>query len=242
MPLGDEIMRFSADISEEPVQIHDLLPLFQDITNKVISVTARITEAAGERISCRNGCDACCSQLVPISRAEGFALLALVDRMPEVRQRIVRARFEHNLKQFRDSGLSEVLEYALTENDRTELRRAGLGYFKLNLPCPFLDEQSCSIHPERPISCREFLVVSDPRHCSVPSPKTTRHVALPVQVSKVVYDMCYQHQGRVRGILPMNLLFDQKADLRQGKQGVPASELVSEFLGRLILAAQKTDD
>jgi Fe-S-cluster containining protein len=242
VPLGDEVIRFSADIDDEPVQVQDLLPLFHDITNKVMSVTVQTTEAAGQRISCRSGCGACCSQLVPISRAEGFALLALVDGMPEERQRIVRARFAHNLKQFRDSGLNEVLECAFKENDRTELRRVGLDYFKLNLPCPFLEEQSCSIHPVRPISCREFLVVSDPRYCAEPSPKTTQHVTLPVQVSKVVYDMCYQHQGLVRGFLPMTLLYDQAAELRQEKPGVPASELVSEFLGRLIQVAQKTDD
>ncbi|HEY5241787.1 MAG TPA: YkgJ family cysteine cluster protein [Polyangiaceae bacterium] len=29
--------------------------------------------------------------------------------------------------------------------------------------CPFLEEESCSIHPDRPPICREYLVTSSPR-------------------------------------------------------------------------------
>ncbi len=242
VPLGQEILRFSAEISDEPVQVHDLLPLFQDITNRVVSVGIQGVEAQGQQISCRSGCGACCSQLVPISRAEGYALLTFIDQMPEDRQEAVKTSFAHNLQRFQASGLSQDLEYAFRENDRTVLRRVGLDYFKLNLPCPFLHDQSCSIHPVRPISCREFLVVSNPRHCSEPSPETIRNVVLPAQVSKIVYEMCYQHQGQVRGFLPMTLLYQQEAELRGAHPGVPASELVSEFFGRLVEAVQKKDD
>ncbi|MET0052254.1 MAG: YkgJ family cysteine cluster protein, partial [Candidatus Thiodiazotropha sp.] len=241
-PLGEEILRFSAEISDESVQVHDLLPLFQDITNKVVSVAIQGVEEKGQQISCRSGCGACCSQLVPISRAEGYALLALIEQMPEDRQAAVKARFEHNLLRFNESGLNQDLEYAFRENDRKVLRRVGLDYFKLNLPCPFLHNQSCSIHPARPLSCREFLVVSDPQHCSDPSPKTIQNVVLPAQVSKIVYEMCYQHQEQVRGYLPMTLLYQQESELKRLMPGHPASELVSEFFSRLLQAVQKKDD
>ncbi|MET0065403.1 MAG: YkgJ family cysteine cluster protein [Candidatus Thiodiazotropha sp.] len=242
VPLGHEVLRFNAEISDQPVQIHDLLPLFQDITNRVISVAIQTVEANGERISCGSGCGACCSQLVPISRAEGYALLALVARLPDERQHRVRLRFEQNLARFNESGLNRDLERAFRENDRSLLRKVGLDYFNLNLPCPFLEDQSCSIHPERPISCREFLVVSDPGHCSKPTPETIRKVALPAQVSKIVYEMCYQHQEHQRGYLPMTLLYDQATQLRQEYEGRPASELVSELLARLVAAAGNAED
>lgn len=39
-------------------------------------------------------------------------------------------------------------------------------YFALGIPCPFLVDDSCGIHPARPLACREYVVASDPTHCA----------------------------------------------------------------------------
>jgi Fe-S-cluster containining protein len=52
----------------------------------------------------------------------------------------------------------------------------------LNVPCPFLENESCSIHPERPVVCREYLVTSSPEWCSRPSEKKVEGVRLPLKV------------------------------------------------------------
>ena len=54
-------------------------------------------------------------------------------------------------------------------------------YFALGIPCPFLEEESCSIHPDRPLVCREYLVTSPAELCAGP----TQEGVTPVPVPKV---------------------------------------------------------
>jgi Fe-S-cluster containining protein len=44
----------------------------------------------------------------------------------------------------------------------------GEAYFALGIACPFLEDESCSIYEDRPLICREYLVVSPPERCANP--------------------------------------------------------------------------
>ena len=52
-----------------------------------------------------------------------------------------------------------------TAEERTEL---AYEYFKHGIACPFLEDESCSIHPDRPMACREYLVSSPAENCRAP--------------------------------------------------------------------------
>jgi hypothetical protein len=58
-----------------------------------------------------------------------------------------------------------------------------LSYFRLGIACPFLEDESCSIHADRPVACREYLVTSPAEACAQPTPQTVRMIRLPLQVS-----------------------------------------------------------
>jgi hypothetical protein len=59
----------------------------------------------------------------------------------------------------------------------------GLEYFALGIACPFLENESCSIYEDRPLICREYLVTSDPEHCSRPTAQTVKCVKMPRKAS-----------------------------------------------------------
>ncbi|MCG8036623.1 MAG: YkgJ family cysteine cluster protein, partial [Candidatus Thiodiazotropha taylori] len=201
--IGSENLRFSVEITNEPVHIHDLLPFFQRITDKVVEIGVKEAEQQGKCISCKKGCGACCSQLVPVSRAEGYNLLNLIESMPAERQQVIRARFAQNIKVLKDAGVLQMMEQAVSNNDRMQLREVGVNYFRLNLPCPFLEDQSCSIHRDRPLSCREFLVTSDPVHCAGTNPETVESLSLPKRISPIIYRMSRDLNEAGRGYLPL---------------------------------------
>ncbi len=52
-------------------------------------------------------------------------------------------------------------------------------YFALGVPCPFLEDESCSIHPERPLVCREYLVTSPAELCAGPEQEGVTPVPVP---------------------------------------------------------------
>ncbi|MEW8687456.1 MAG: YkgJ family cysteine cluster protein [Candidatus Thiodiazotropha sp.] len=232
--IGNHSIRFSAQFSTEKVGLHELLPLFQNITDKVVDIAATEASEQGERISCRSGCSACCSQLVPVSKAEAVSLLKLIESMPGARRSEIEARFEKNMVVLEEAGLLEALEHAALDHDKERLRAIGLDYFRLDLPCPFLQDHSCSIHPHRPLSCREFLVVSDPLYCADLDPGHVKNVALPKTVSPIIYEMCSGDRSRDRGFIPLvRLLADAESLLAGQPDPAPAVAWVRRFFKRL---------
>jgi Fe-S-cluster containining protein len=63
----------------------------------------------------------------------------------------------------------------------------GLDYFRLGIPCPFLENESCSIYADRPLACREFLVTSPAENCRNPGPDNIAKVPLPAMLSETLY-------------------------------------------------------
>ena len=149
-----------------PVTAADVMPALQGLVNAVVEAAE-----TGKSISCRKGCGACCRQLVPVSRTEGERLLALVETMPKDRRATLYARF---------AAAEAALEGAgLTERGQKTDREMSLSYFSLHLPCPFLEEESCSIHPDRPLVCREYLVTSPAELCAGPAQEGVTPVPVP---------------------------------------------------------------
>jgi Fe-S-cluster containining protein len=74
-------------------------------------------------------------------------------------------------------------------------------YFYEGIPCPFLEDESCSIHPNRPIVCREYLVTSPAANCAKPSAETVTLVKLPIKPSKTVGRLGRTGRMKDEGIL-----------------------------------------
>jgi Fe-S-cluster containining protein len=184
-----------------------MLPVFRSIAEVVIDQGVKKAEAAGEKVSCKKGCGACCRQLVPISEMEARQIRDLVDELPEARRSEVRARFADARRRLQEAGLLDKLEHPERFQDG-ELRPLGLQYFAQGIACPFLAEESCSIHPERPIACREYLVTSPAEECARPNPESVRCVPLAGKVSNAVIRLAGQRSERFIPWVPLILAPD----------------------------------
>jgi Fe-S-cluster containining protein len=149
----------------------DIVPALQSLVNAVVEAAENESQGAGQAISCRKGCGACCRQLVPVSRTEGERLLQLVDALSSERRETLMVRFAAAEATIEKAGLTERC-------GRTD-RELSQAYFALGVPCPFLEDESCSIHPERPLVCREYLVTSPAELCSGPAQEGVTPVAVP---------------------------------------------------------------
>lgn len=153
-----------------PVTPAELLPVFRQFSNAMVELAE-----SKSSVSCRAGCGACCRQLVPIREMEAHALAALVDAMPEPRRAAVRARFADAV--MRSAPLRERLD-ARGTLDRAGRVQLKLDFFALGIACPFLENESCSVHPDRPLICREHLVNTPAEWCAEPAEHPIR--ALPI--------------------------------------------------------------
>lgn len=178
MKLGEYSVRFKMHYPVGPASPGDFLPAFQSITDLVVRLAVESAETAGRTISCTKGCGACCRQVVPIAPTEARVLADYVNSLPEPRREELRARFASALQRFESAGLAEKLR-TLPKLDESECRPFSTLYFAERVPCPFLEDESCSIHSFRPLACREFMVISPAAECANPTPEKVETVPLP---------------------------------------------------------------
>lgn len=152
-------------VPAKPVKLSRMLPVFQKMSDAFNDLGQKSLEAEGKRISCKAGCGACCRQLVPISEAEAHDLRSVLENLPEPRQQEIRRRFDDAIQKLNGISFFERLEKSAKGTER-DYADAVSNYFSQQIACPFLEDESCSIHESRPIACREYLVTSPAEHCS----------------------------------------------------------------------------
>ncbi len=184
-PIDTEIARIHLDMLGElrvfPVLIRlgrrslpDLLPPARELTEQAAAVAIARARGRGEQITCRAGCGACCRQLVAISVVEALALAELVAELPPARQERVRARFSDAARRLESAGLLDagaprgqrVLMIDAAGDRQTQVDALARRYFAEQIPCSFLEDESCTIHPDRPVVCREYHVTSPAAACA----------------------------------------------------------------------------
>jgi Fe-S-cluster containining protein len=171
LALGDFQLEAQMTVPTRPTPLRMMLPMVHALANAVVDVAAKKVEEEGKAVSCKKGCGACCRQLVPIAEVEARQLHELVKNLPEPRRSAIQARFAEAHRRLAAAGLWQKLDARSQWHEREE-KTIGLEYFGVGVACPFLEEESCSIHADRPVSCREYLVTSPAENCAKPSPET----------------------------------------------------------------------
>lgn len=174
-------MHAEITIDAAPASAAALVPIARALGEAIRGRVLEVIAASGQEVSCRKGCGACCRQLVPISMTEARMVHALVAAMPEPRRSAIRSRFAAAREALRGAGLLDQVG-GRAAVPHGELPALGLAYRRLALACPFLEEESCSIHLERPLVCRDYLVTSPPVLCDDPEGRV-RPVPSPVAPS-----------------------------------------------------------
>lgn len=98
-------------------------------------------------LACRRGCSFCCCNQISLTPPEAI-LLGL-----------------HLLETHRGPALERVEARVRTTLERIHGKsRAEIGLIRHLLPCPFLEDGACSVHPARPLVCRGWNAV-DAEQC-----------------------------------------------------------------------------
>jgi hypothetical protein len=152
--------------------------------------------------------------MVPISPPEARHLAALVAAMPQEQGLAVRSRFAAAREKVLASGLPAQ---GPPDGDAAAYRAFGMAYFRLGVPCPFLVEESCSIHPDRPLVCREYLVTSPAAACAELGSGQVRQVPVTSRVWAV-----FSRSTSVNGELEWMPLLEALNFARDNPAPVPA--------------------
>ena len=181
-----ETSRASVSVPNRSMPVTDLLPVIQDFEDGLTELAARASTRQGKSISCRAGCTACCHYLVGVSESEADYLAELVAQVPEERRTRIRERFQLVIEELEQCGLLDQMGN-LAELSDEALDELSHKYLARWIPCPFLQDDRCSIYEHRPLTCREHLVTSPAENCSDLAGKDVERVPLPTSASHVLH-------------------------------------------------------
>ncbi len=229
---GGQPREMKVTIPKIPIHPQRMLPVLQQMSNAFVDLAVRQVEAEGKTVQCKAGCGACCRQLVPISRLEARQLSQLVDSMPEPRRTEIRRRFDDAVEKLNEAKLLELLQNPEQFSDEANAS-VGIDYFRLKIPCPFLEQESCSIHLDRPIACREYLVTSPSEECARPTPESVRQVPVLVQLSRATIRLSPQGTSRFIPYVPLVLAIDWANAHEDEFQESPGPHILSQVMKNL---------
>lgn len=240
LKIAGRSLEMEMTVPTKPVKPQRMLPVFQQMTNSFVEMSVRETEAAGRKISCKAGCGACCRQGVPLAEVEAYQIAELVESMEEPRRTRIKKRFADACEHFRQINWFERMENCeelkKTEEKEfvmKELESAVLEYFYQGIPCPFLENESCSIHENRPLSCREFLVTSPAENCDHPTAETIKKVKLLTKLSQYLLSISSSENSMKMGFVPLISALEFAAEFPENFPERPGQRWVTEFFENL---------
>ena len=185
LTLNNEPHAFNISVPKKRTSSQCVIKFSRELTNTIVDIAEHIAINEGKSVSCKKGCGACCSQLVPISPTEARYLARYISGLSNDKKSKLVAKFDHIETKLKSAGFWDTL-IAPEKFDNSQIKSIGLDYFDLNLPCPFLEDNACSIHLERPLTCREFLATTPASNCSSPRTLPVETVDVPVKASKAL--------------------------------------------------------
>jgi Fe-S-cluster containining protein len=220
-------------------KISALLPFAQQLTNELTSASIKHVESQGKKISCQAGCGACCRQLVGISLVEARDLARVVAEMPAERQAIIRERFAKGIAKLEAAGLIDAKDKSgnrwLLDNEpgatQSLLPRIAKKYFDQQIACPFLENESCGIYPDRPLVCREYHVTSPAERCPQIYQIGVERVEVPRHLGEHLARTAHQVAGLQLQMIPLILSLEwTAAESDASQQTYDGMELVKALV------------
>lgn len=183
--IGGAPLELQMTVPAKAVKPQRMLPIFQQMTNSFVGMGEQAVVNAGGKISCEKGCGACCRQAIPLAEIEAYNIAEMIESLPEPRRAEIKSRFETAWHHFSEIGWFERLDNCASL-PHAEREKVILDYFHEGVACPFLEDESCSIHQARPLACREYLVTSPAENCAKLTAEGVRMVDLPIKPSETV--------------------------------------------------------
>lgn len=225
------------ELPKTEITAHELLPVVFSLTDEIVRHSCDTLNNIEKPVQCDQGCSACCKQLVPVSEYEATHLAAVVRTMPhDLRNRVV-TRFSKAIAKLDQGDLLNTMTdvFAHEAHDWRLVLELKKQYWDLTIPCPFLEDDSCSIHPQRPIACRQYLVTSAPNRCDdIYSEKEAHEVVLhPIDIGGAMASFSGEGLQKSR-ILPLVFSLQAERGIRsRPAPKLPANRMMGRFLDLL---------
>jgi Fe-S-cluster containining protein len=235
-PAGE--LSTSVEVPTNLVPVTAIVPLTRRLGEEATALETAQIQDAGQHISCQKGCAACCRMLVPVSPPEAFALKALVEALPNARRQAMLDKLNSVRERLEEAGLLTRL-IALVETGRPlsdeEMEPINRDYYALQMACPFLEHESCSIYEDRPAACRELLVTTPADLCDDLINNPVQPVPAPLRVGTVLALLWSELKETTPTLIPLPMALAWAEQHKADGQGMwRGAYLLERMLGNML--------
>ncbi len=235
LDLPEGSLEIEVPVPQGPERLVDFAAKMLPLCDVAADMAAQEALRLGRPVSCAKGCGACCRQLVPLSPPEAGIIFEHVRSLPEVHREVITNRFQMALERLERGGLRTELKAVSMDLVHEEISESlALRYFSLQIPCPFLEEETCGIYSIRPSMCREYQVVSAAKHCLQPYAGGVVRLPLSFRLSEALMQIWAQvSQGSVR-VVPLVTAWQWSRDNPEHRELTASGrDLLANLLGRI---------
>lgn len=179
----------AVDVPTAFVPVTAIVPLMRRLGEEAQALEEAQASSEGKARSCQKGCAACCRMMVPIAPPEAFTLMECIQSLPSAQQQRIAQRFAASKSTLLAHGLwprlVEIGESSRPPDDEA-LEPINQKYYALRMPCPFLEDDACSIYEQRPSACRELLVTSPAEQCQDLLANSVEPIPVPIRIGPVL--------------------------------------------------------
>jgi Fe-S-cluster containining protein len=145
--------------------------------------------------------------VTPLSPPEAIIITEWVENLSEESRTRFQTRFAEASLQLERSGILPKLARLQEPSSlgEEEMRALSREYFLLQIPCPFLENESCSIYGLRPSRCREYLVTSSPMHCQNPYEQQVDRLPISIRLSEALARLWSEATQTPLQLVPLTL-------------------------------------
>jgi len=218
-----------------PATLAEIVPMARSLSSKLMQVVLEKLDSDGTVVPCRRGCAICCNYLVFLSVPEAFRMVEEVMMMPlEQRQDVIKS-CRQLAQRFREK-LNEPANMADTIDQSQEARISNC-YYSVKQACPFLCNNLCTIYEQRPVICREHIVVGSASQCSTDGAREAMdaNVKIPVSMAEVLWQLTIELENRNREAVVLPCVFDwYEGDVERSKRTWHAPIMAERFINILL--------
>ncbi len=163
----DETLKGQIFVTDRPAGLADVVPVARSLSDEIARRTIEYANRTGRNIPCEKGCAACCRYLVPVSAPEVFRIWDEIQAIKPEEQRDVLSAFVNAAQRILDAGRPPTPQGRVASGEKPQDATDTINrwYAGIDVDCPFLKHEACTIYPLRPIACREHMVSSSVEHC-----------------------------------------------------------------------------
>jgi len=206
VPVAGETLRLNLAATAGDVTLADIVPAARQLCDAITDRTVERAAAEKHSIPCGRGCSACCRRyLVPVTVCEAFALTGRILAADPVQSRRMQRRLLLAARRIMEHRPPRLSFDGSGGCDEADIRATSRWYEQIDVCCPFLEGDCCSVYSARPVACRQHFIRGSAAGCTGHSDDAER-LPMPVQMADVLGRVAAQLESTEVEAVPLPLI------------------------------------